>query len=93
MLAEKPFRWCEVFCRHFRIGKIMFRWILHSKLGLKKFHLRWAPHALPVNPKTEGVSYSKRCLTVPIEHKLTYFERVITHDKSWFFLHHSRDLI
>jgi hypothetical protein len=28
-------------------------WILHGKLGLKMFHLRWVPHDPSVNQKSE----------------------------------------
>jgi hypothetical protein len=57
MLAERPFLWCKVLCRHLRIGKATCLRILHNDLGLTKFHIRWIPYALTENQNSERVTY------------------------------------
>jgi histone-lysine N-methyltransferase SETMAR len=86
MLNEKPFTSCTVLCRHFRIVKTTCLWILHDELQWQKFHLRWVPHALSSNQKSERVTYSSLLLEVLEEAQRTGVERVITGDESWFFL-------
>jgi hypothetical protein len=60
--------------------------ILHHKLGLKKFHLRWAPHSLSVNQRSERVAYSSLLLVALEKAQRKGFERLITGDESWFDL-------
>jgi hypothetical protein len=86
MLDEKSFTSCRVLCRHFRIAKTTCLRILHDELGLQQFHLRWVPHALSPNQKSERVTYSNLLLEVLEEAQRTGFERVITGDESSFFL-------
>jgi hypothetical protein len=59
MFAEKPSSSGIVLCRPFRIEKMTCLRILHEKLGLKKFHLRWVPYTILINKKSERGSYSK----------------------------------
>jgi hypothetical protein len=51
MLEERSLNSRKVLSRHVRIGKAMCLRILQEKIGLKKFHLRWIPHALSINQK------------------------------------------
>jgi hypothetical protein len=91
MLTEKPFTSCMVLCRHFRIAKTTCLRILHDELGLPKFHLRWVPHELSSNQKSECVTYSSLLLEVLEEAHRTGFERIITGDELWFFLSYPHD--
>jgi hypothetical protein len=50
----------------------------------EKFDLRWVPHTLSINQKSERVLCSKPPLTALIEQKVSGFQRIITGDKSWF---------
>jgi hypothetical protein len=59
MLEERWFSSSNMLCHHFRIGRAMYLQILHDKLGLKKIHLCWLPHALSIDQKTEKVSSSR----------------------------------
>jgi hypothetical protein len=78
MVEERSFSSCEVLCHHFRIERAT-RWrILHSKPGLKRFHLRWVLHALSIGHKSETVSSSKLLLTVLREQKASGFQQIIT---------------
>jgi hypothetical protein len=52
ILEKRSFSSCKVLCRHFRIEKAICLRILHDKLGLKPFHLRWVPHALLMSQKS-----------------------------------------
>jgi hypothetical protein len=76
ILEERLFSSCQVLCRHFRIGKAMCLWMLHNKLGLQKFHLRWVLQTLSINQKRERVSSSKLLLTALIEQNLSGFLRI-----------------
>jgi hypothetical protein len=67
--------------------------ILHDKLGLKPFHLRWVLHALYINQKSERMSYLKLRLTAFLEQKASGFQGIITGDESWFFFRCPRDLV
>jgi hypothetical protein len=93
LLKERPFSSCKVFCHHFRIGKAACFRILHDKLDLKKFPLRWVRHALSIDQKNERMSYSKPLLTALMEQKANGFRRIITGDESWFLFHDPRDSI
>jgi hypothetical protein len=53
---------------------------------LENFHLRWVPHALSINQKSERVSSSKLLPTALMAQKASGFQRLITGDKLWFFL-------
>jgi hypothetical protein len=66
---------------------------LHDTLDLKKFHLRWVPHALSSNQKSERVSDSRLLLAALDQNEATLFQGVITGDESWFFLYYPRDSI
>jgi hypothetical protein len=72
---------------------MMYLRMLHDKLGLKKFHLSWVPHALSVNLKSQGTFYSKLLLTSLMEDRPTDFGRVITGDESCFFFYCPRDSV
>jgi transposase len=91
VLEERPFTSCKVLCRHFRVGKATCLRILHDTLGLKKFHLRWVPHALSSNQKSERVSCPRLLLAAVEQNEATRFQDVITGDESWFFLYYPRD--
>jgi transposase len=91
VLTDRPFTSCKVLCRHFRIGKATCLRILHDALGLKKFHLRWVPHSLTPNQKSERVTLSGQLLRELEESQADNFERVITGDESWFFLYYPHE--
>jgi transposase len=91
VLEERSFTSYKVLCRHFRVDKAMCLRILHDTLDLKKFHLRWVPHALSSNQKNERVSDSRLLLVALEQNKATLFQGVITGDESWFFLYYPRD--
>jgi transposase len=91
MLEERPFSSCKMLCRHFRIGKAMCLRILHDSLGLKKLHLRWVPHTLSANQKSERVTYSRLLAKALEKEQPNKFQRVITGDESWFFLYYPHD--
>jgi hypothetical protein len=58
LLKERPYLSCEVLFGHFRIAKGTCLRILHDTLGMKKFQLRWVPHAMDTNQKTKRVTLS-----------------------------------
>jgi histone-lysine N-methyltransferase SETMAR len=93
MLGERPFSSCKVLSRHFRIAKATCLRILHDKLGLKKFHLRWVPHSISSNQKSERVSYSNLLLAALEESRQTGFERLITGDESWFYISYPHESV
>jgi hypothetical protein len=93
MLEERPVSSCRLLCRHFPIGKATYLWILHNKLGLKRFHLRWVPHVLSINQKSEMISYSKLILTTLMEQKVSGFQWIVTRDESWFLILYPHGLI
>jgi hypothetical protein len=92
MLEEISFSSCRMFCHPFQIGKATCLQILDEMLSLKKFHLRWVPHALLVNQKSETVSYSKFLLTALIEQKASGCQRIIARE-SRFSFYYSRDTV
>jgi hypothetical protein len=93
MLKERPFSSCKVLYCHFWIGKVTGLPVLHDRLGLKTFHLRWVPHALSISQQSERVSYSKFLLTELVEQKASRLQEIITGDEPWFFFYYSRDSI
>ena len=93
MLREKPFASCKALCLQFRIVKTTCLRILHDNLGMKKFNLRWVPHALNSNQKAERVTLSHEILAVLESNRRNSFRSVITGDESWFFLYYPRDSI
>jgi hypothetical protein len=93
MLKEKFFASCNALCRHFRIAKTACLRILHDNLGMKKFNLRWVPHALNSSQKAERVSLSHEIHGVFESDRRNSFQNVITGDKSWFFFSDPRDSI
>jgi hypothetical protein len=58
---------------------------------LRKIHLRWVPHALSPNQKSERVSDSRLLLAALAHNGATLFQAVITGDESRFFLSYPRD--
>jgi transposase len=64
MLKERPSLSCKILYRHFHIAKGTCLRILHDALGMKKFHLRWVPHALDRNQSAKRVTLSHRILSV-----------------------------
>jgi hypothetical protein len=68
-------------------------WILRDKLCLKKFRLRWVPHALSINKKSERVSDSKVLLKALMEQKASGLQRIITGNESHFFLAYPPDSV
>jgi hypothetical protein len=93
MLKEKPFVSCKVLCRHFRIAKTTCPRILHDNLGMKRFNLRWVPHALNSTQKAERVMLSHEILAVLESNRRNSFQDVITGDESCFFFYYLRDSI
>jgi hypothetical protein len=93
VLDKRLFRSSKALSRHFRIGKATCLRILHDKLGLKKFHLRWVSHTLSINRKSERLPDSKFLLTALMERKASCFQRIITGHESWSFLYYPRDSV
>jgi hypothetical protein len=91
MLKERACLSCKVLCRHVRIAKGTYLRIRHDTLGMKKFYLRWVPHATDINPKVERIKLSHGLLLVLQSVRSTGFQSVNTRDKSWRFLNYPRD--
>jgi hypothetical protein len=62
-----------------------------AMLGSKKFHLCRVLHGLSVNSKRKRVSYLRLLPTALMEDKPADFERAVTRDKLWFFMHPPHD--
>jgi transposase len=93
ILREKPFASCKVLCRHFRIAQTTCLRILHDNLGMKRFNLRWVPHALNSNQKAERVTLSHEILAILESDRRNSFRNVIIGDESWFLVYYPRDSI
>jgi hypothetical protein len=58
---------------------------------MHRFHLRWVPHNLSSNRQSERISYSSFLRAKIVDAEQTDFERIITEDKSWFFVLYPHD--
>jgi hypothetical protein len=90
-LQERPYLSCKVLCQQFRIAKGICLRILHERLGIKNFLLRWVSHALDTNQKAERVTLSHGILSVLQSVRSTGFQSVIIGGESRFFLYYPHD--
>jgi hypothetical protein len=58
--------------------------ILHDVLHREKFILRWVPHSLDSNQKTERVTFSHGLLEILKKDDENNFQNILTGDESCF---------
>jgi hypothetical protein len=91
MLERPPLLLCRLIARHFRMAKTTCLRILREDLGLKKFHLRWVPHAIDSAQNRNRVTLSRRLLAILLQEREKNFMDIMTGDEASFFLHSPHD--
>jgi histone-lysine N-methyltransferase SETMAR len=87
LLEEHPFESTRSLADALGFSRETIRLALHDELGLRRFVLRWVPHALNPAQKQQRVADARKLL----EHLESPGGCVITEDESWVYHEYAHD--